>query len=48
MRLSFEDKESFMETAGSLCFNNPPSDLHIRQMESSSMPTQSQESSEDT
>ena len=26
MRLSFDDKESFMEAAGSLRFNNPPSD----------------------
>ena len=26
MRLSFNDKESFTEAAGSLRFNNPPSD----------------------
>jgi hypothetical protein len=26
MKLSFDDKDSFMEAAGSLCFNNPPSD----------------------
>ena len=26
MRLSFDDKESFMEAAGSLRFNNPASD----------------------
>ena len=26
MKLSFDDKESFKEAAGSLCFNNPPSD----------------------
>jgi hypothetical protein len=26
MRLSFDNKESFMEAAGSLRFNNPPSD----------------------
>ena len=26
MRLSFDDKESLMEVAGSLRFNNPPSD----------------------
>jgi len=27
MRLSFDDKDSFMEATGSLHFNNPPSDL---------------------
>ena len=26
MRLSFDDEESFKEAAGSLHFNNPPSD----------------------
>ena len=26
MKLSFNDNESFTEAAGSLCFNNPPSD----------------------
>ena len=26
MKLSFDDKESFTEAAGSLHFNNPPSD----------------------
>ena len=26
MSLSFDDKESFMEAAGSLCFNKPQSD----------------------
>jgi hypothetical protein len=26
MKLSFDDKESFIEAAGSLRFNNPPSD----------------------
>ena len=26
MRLSFDDEESFKEAAGSLIFNNPPSD----------------------
>ena len=26
MRLSFDDKESFIEAVGSLRFNNPPSD----------------------
>ena len=30
MRLSFEDKESFKEAVGSLCFNNnTPSDPNI-------------------
>jgi hypothetical protein len=43
MRLSFDDKESFMEAAGSLRFNNPPSDPNTEG--SSSIPTQ--ESSED-
>ena len=28
MRLSFDDEESFREAAGSLLFNNPPSDLN--------------------
>ena len=31
MRLSFDDKESFMEVAGSLRFNNPPSDPSVSQ-----------------
>ena len=53
MRLSFEDQESFKESVGSLCFqvNDPPagpSDPNIPQMESSSMPPQGQERSEDT
>jgi hypothetical protein len=39
MRFSFDDKESFMEAAGSLRFNNPPSDLNThQQVGSSSMP----------
>ena len=46
MRLSFDDEESFKEAAGSLRFNNPPSDP------TSSMPPQlgpqGQEISEDT
>ena len=28
MKLSFDDEDSFMEVVGSLCFNNPPSDLN--------------------
>ena len=36
MRLSFEDQESLKEAAGSLCFNNLPSDPNIRRMGSSS------------
>ena len=35
MRLSFEDQESLKEAAGSLCFNNLPSDPNIRRMGSS-------------
>ena len=31
MRMSFDDKESFMEAAGSLRFNNPQSDLNTHQ-----------------
>ena len=46
MRLSFDDEESFKEAAGSLRFNNPPSDP------TSSMPPQlghqGQEIGEDT
>ena len=35
MRLSFDDEESFKEAAGSLRFNNPPSDSSsLQQMES--------------
>jgi len=48
MRLSFDidDKESFMETTGSLRFNNPLSDPNtLQQVGSSSMPPQ--ERSED-
>ena len=50
MKLSFDDPESFKEAAGSLRFNNPPSDPNT----SSSMPSQlgpqleSPEISEDT
>ena len=49
MKLSFEDQESLKEAAGSLCFNNPPSDPNILQMGalgstsgSNSMPPQGQ------
>ena len=39
MRLSFDDEESFKEAAGSLNFNNPPSDPDSLQgVGSSSMP----------
>ena len=31
MSLSFDDKDSFMEAAGSLHFNNPPSDPYTLQ-----------------
>ena len=35
MRLSFDDEESFKEAAGSLRFNNPPSDSSsLQQVES--------------
>ena len=46
MRLSFDNEESFKEAAGSLCFNNPPSDtdsLTLRRVES----MQAQERNED-
>ena len=36
MRLSFDDEESFKEAAGSLRFNNPPSDPNSLQRVSSS------------
>ena len=32
MRLSFDDTESFKEAAGSLCFNNSPSDSNTSGM----------------
>ena len=54
MRLSFDDEESFLEAAGSLCFNNHPSDSDsdaLQQMENSSSmephPEAAEESSED-
>ena len=47
MRLSFDDKESFKVTAGSLRFNNPPSDPNTHlQMESSSMPPRGEDAEE--
>jgi hypothetical protein len=45
MKLSFEDKESFREAAGSLRFNNPPSEPNSHEPMGSSMPRQ--ERSED-
>ena len=49
MKLSFDDKESFMEAAGSLRFNNPPSDPNTLQRmgSSDSMPAQGSEWNED-
>ena len=49
MRLSFDDEESFKETAGSLRFNNPPSDSSIHQQMGSSdnIPPQDSERNED-
>ena len=52
MKLSFEDQESLKEAAGSLCFNNLPSDpVNILRMEtlgststSNGMPPRGQES----
>ena len=45
MNLSFHDKESFMEAAGSLRFNNPPSDPNSLQRMGSSdrMPVSAQD-----
>ena len=50
MRLSFDDTESFKEAAGSLRFNNSPSDpdTSIATTSSSMPPHQVQEKSEDT
>ena len=50
MNLSFDDKESFMEAAGSLRFNIPLSDLnntHQRMGGSDSMPAEGSEENED-
>jgi hypothetical protein len=48
MRLSFDDKESFMDAAGSLRFNNPPSDPNTdQQVGSSSMPPEERNHDED-
>ena len=41
MRLSFDDDESFKEAAGSLRFNNSPSDSNSLQQEGSSSNTAS-------
>ena len=50
MRLSFDDEESFKEAAGSLHFNNPPSDPDSLQRERSrnSLPPQERNDSEDS
>jgi len=47
MRLSFDDHESFMEAAGSLRLNNPPSDPNTLQRVGSSSSMLPQERSED-
>ena len=49
MKLSFDDEESFKEAAGSLRFNNPPSDPSIHQQmgNSGNMPSQDSEKNED-
>ena len=48
MKLSFDDEESFKEAAGTLNFNNPPSDPDSLLKNSTSSSTPSQERSEDT
>jgi hypothetical protein len=48
MKLSFDDKESFMEAVGSLRFNNPPSDPSPNTTHpSQQVPVGTQEESED-
>ena len=49
MRSSFDDEESFKEAAGSLRFNNPPSDPNTSEQigSSGSMPLQDSEMNED-
>ena len=52
MGLSFDDEDSFMEAAGSLVFNNPPSDpnpltLQGMELESSGSNMAPQERNED-
>ena len=49
MNLSFDDKESFIEAAGSLRFDNPPSDPNTLQGmgSSGSIPAQGSEWNED-
>ena len=46
MSLSFDDEESFVEAAGSLCFNNPQSDPNELQQVGSITNTLSQEENE--
>ena len=46
MSLSFDDEDSFVEAAGSLCFNNPPSDPNSLQQVGSSNNTPSQDEDE--
>ena len=46
MSLSFDDEESFVEAAGSLCFNNPQSDPNELQQVGSITNTLSQEQEE--
>ena len=48
MRLSFDDEESFKEAAGSLIFNNPPSDPDSLQGVGSSSSVLPQERNEDS
>ena len=48
MRLSFDDEESFKEAAGSLIFNNPPSDPDSLQGVGSSSNMLLQQRSEDS
>ena len=47
MRSSIDDNESFVEAAGSLRFNNPPTDRNTLQQELVGSGMQSQEWSED-
>ena len=42
MKLSFDDEESFKEAVGSLCFNNPPSNLDTLQRMESMLPQNSE------
>ena len=47
MKLSFDDEESFKEAAGSLRFNNPPSDSDSLQQVGSSSGMPPEEKNED-